>query len=187
MALTDHNTIAGAQLLQRLAPDWLTVIIGEEVSSAQGEIVGLFLRQEIPSGLPISDTIQRIHVQGGLAILPHPFDRCRRRAVGKRHFLAVKNQIDFVEAFNSRTLFREDTRQAYRLAAQHNLPICVGSDAHLPGEYGNAVCLISPFSSPAQFARNLRAADFRRRRCTLLTHFVSCFPLPKNHHGQTRW
>ena len=77
-AITDHNEIWGAQRLRELAGDDLTVIVGEEVSTSEGEIIGLFLKEKIPKGLSPEETVAEIKAQGGLVLLPHGFDPARR-------------------------------------------------------------------------------------------------------------
>ena len=73
IAITDHNEIAGAIELKNIAP--FTVIVGEEILSSSGEIIGLFLTEHIPAQLSAEETIRRIKDQGGLVLIPHPFDR----------------------------------------------------------------------------------------------------------------
>ena len=82
IAVTDHNEIEGAFVIQKLAreraPGKLKVVIGEEVKTAEGEIIGLFLKELVPRGMSPEDTVRAIHAQGGLAVIPHPYDIFRR-------------------------------------------------------------------------------------------------------------
>src|SRR5262249_30147226 len=77
VAITDHNVFSGALKAVELARDRdVTVIPGDEIKTDnQGEVIGLFLREEIPRGMPFADTVAAIKEQGGLVYLPHPFDR----------------------------------------------------------------------------------------------------------------
>jgi predicted metal-dependent phosphoesterase TrpH len=79
IAVTDHNEIEGAFVIQKLAP--FKVIVGEEVKTSEGEIIGLFLKELVPKGMSPEDTIDCIHEQGGLAVIPHPYDIFRRSVI----------------------------------------------------------------------------------------------------------
>ena len=110
IAVTDHNGFGGAQEAVELARGRdLIVIPGEEVKTdSQGEVIGLFLQEEIPRGLSFADTIAAIRAQGGLVYLPHPFDR--RHAIPDpatlhRHLA----DIDVFEVYNARLLFETST------------------------------------------------------------------------------
>lgn len=163
IALTDHNEIAGAERLKELAPSWLKVIVGEEVASREGDVIGLFLKERIPARLPIEETIARIHGQGGLALLPHPFDRLRKEAVGAEVAEAVAGLIDAVEVFNSRCVFPGDNRRASAFAGQHGLIGFAGSDAHTPLEYGRSGVRLEAFESPQEFLDQLSRARLTKR------------------------
>ena len=77
LAITDHERIDGAQRARDLAPAGLTVIVGEEVRTSAGDLIGLFLERAVPPGLSPAETAAAIHEQGGVVGLPHPFDRFR--------------------------------------------------------------------------------------------------------------
>ena len=100
IAITDHNTIVGALEVQRIAP--FKVIVGEEIGSSEGEVTGLFLKEEVPRGLPPVETARRIKSQGGLVSIPHPFDRFRRGVISRRGLDDLLPYVDIVEVFNSR-------------------------------------------------------------------------------------
>jgi len=135
LVVTDHNNINGAYAVQRLAP--FCVIIGEEIYTTAGEIIGLFLREEIPKGLSPQETVARIKAQGGLVYLPHPFDRLRRGALASAAREAIWDQIDIIEVFNARCLFPGDNAQALALARERGAVMAAGSDAHTIAEFGS--------------------------------------------------
>lgn len=170
IALTDHNEIAGAVELQQKAPKNLQVILGEEIATAQGDLIGLFLKEYIAPRQDIAKTIDQIHSQGGLALLPHPFDRLRREAVGKMVTRAVAERIDFIEIFNARCVFSGDNTHAKQFAKEHNIPAFVGSDAHLPREYGNALNLIESFTDAISFKKSLASATFTTKAAGIGVH-----------------
>ena len=114
VAVTDHNTIRGALAVRELADS--PVIIGEEVRSKDGEILGLFLSDEIPKGLSAGDTIACIKNQGGIVGVPHPFDSLRS-ALREDALLAHIDQIDFIEGLNARMVFPSHNAKAREFAA----------------------------------------------------------------------
>ena len=141
IAVTDHNVFGGALEAVELARDRdLVVIPGEEVKTdGQGEVIGLFLEQEIPRGLSFGDTIAAIREQGGLVYLPHPFDRMHAipdPATLHRHL----PEIDVLEVYNARLLFEAYNDEALRFAAQvrprsrarARTPTCCRASARAP-------------------------------------------------------
>ncbi|HEY1074472.1 MAG TPA: PHP domain-containing protein [Patescibacteria group bacterium] len=172
VALTDHNEIAGAIELQKMATD-IKVIIGEEVTSKEGHIIGLFLKEKISAGMPIHDTIRAIRDQGGVVLLPHPFDRIRPGSVGLKVLTQVAFEIDFLEIFNARCLLSSDNKKAAAFATEHRLRPYVGSDAHFASEYTNAICDMPNFDTPEGFVKSLSQATFSTRPAGWVIHVRS--------------
>ena len=114
VAITDHNTIAGALALREMAPE--LVVVGEEIKTPAGEIIAYFLEEEIPRGLSPQETIARIRAQGGVVGVPHPLDRLRREAMRWANLMKIIDQVDALEAFNARTIFPADNQRAEELA-----------------------------------------------------------------------
>jgi predicted metal-dependent phosphoesterase TrpH len=139
------------------------VILGEEVKTdGQGEVIGLFLTEEIPRGLSFADTIAAIRAQGGLVYLPHPFDR--RHAIPDpstlhRHL----PDIDVFEVYNARLLFETYNDEALRFARKYNLRMGAGSDAHVLPGIGNGALRMRSFRDPQEFLISLRSAEILRR------------------------
>lgn len=153
VAITDHNAITGALEMQRLAP--FPVIAGEEVLTSEGEIIGLFLHELIPVRLTPAETVGRIHAQGGLVYVPHPFDRERRSSLRESALLGILEQVDALEVFNARVLQHVCNARAKSLAEAHHLPAGAGSDAHTPFEVGQAYVEMAPFANKTEFLHNL--------------------------------
>jgi predicted metal-dependent phosphoesterase TrpH len=144
LALTDHNEIDGALELKARAPG--RIIVGEEVMTAEGEIIGLFLRELVPQGLTPEETIQAIHAQGGLAYVPHPKDRVRASSTIEPKALArVLGLVDALEGYNSKCLFPRFNSQARALARQSGLPMGGGSDAHQAAAIGRGWVEVDDF------------------------------------------
>lgn len=158
LAITDHERLDGALDGRDHAPAGLTVIIGEEIRSADGDVLGLFLERAVPPGMSASDTVDAIHAQGGLAGLPHPFDHYRSSGLtGDRELgmAALAQKLDFIEAYNARVAFGDANERAAQFALRNGLPGVASSDAHSLLEVGVA-CTIVP--GPIETPDQLRAA-----------------------------
>jgi predicted metal-dependent phosphoesterase TrpH/glycosyltransferase involved in cell wall biosynthesis len=164
IAVTDHNVFGGAlEAVERARDRDLIVIPGEEVKTdGQGEVIGLFLREEIPRGLSFADTIAAIRDQGGLVYLPHPFDRMHAipDPVTLHRHLA---EIDVFEVYNARLLFEGYNDEAARFARKYNLVAGAGSDAHVLPGVGTGALRLRRFEGPEEFLVSLRTAEVLRR------------------------
>lgn len=158
LAITDHERIEGALTARDLAPAGLTVIVGEEVRSADGDVIGLYLERAVPPGLSALETIAAIHEQGGLAGMPHPFDRFRASGLTRlagRRLADVTAALDYVEAWNARVPGATVNERAAHFARDHDLPGVAVSDAHSLMELGVAYTRLA---GPIDGADELRAA-----------------------------
>jgi predicted metal-dependent phosphoesterase TrpH len=170
VAITDHNTIAGARLMERLCP--FPVIIGEEIKTDAGDIVGLFLREEVPPGLPLEEAVARVKAQGGLVMVPHPFDRFRN-SLGEEGLRRILPAVDVIETFNARNMTPGADEQARHFAALQGIPGVAVSDAHSPGELGRACIELPPFDGPQGFLEALAEARLVERRAPPHVHLYS--------------
>jgi len=169
IAVTDHNVFGGAlEAVDAARGRDLIVIPGEEVKTDdQGEVIGLFLSEEIPRGLSFGDTIAAIHDQGGIAYLPHPFDRLHAipdPATLHRHL----EEIDVLEVYNARLLFEGYNDEALRFARKYGLTMGAGSDAHVLQGVGTGGLRMRAFDGPEEFLESLRTAQVQRRPRSLL-------------------
>jgi len=171
LIVCDHNTILGAQKLAQSLP--CKIIMGEEIAAKEGEIIGLFLKKEIPKNLSIEETIAEIKKQNGLVCLPHPFDRLRKKALKKEIIEKYIDRIDIIEIFNGRTMFVRDNQKAKEFALQNHKLGIVGADAHLSCEIGLTFFEIANFNSPGDFLDKLKKAQFYTRRASVLVHFIT--------------
>ncbi|HET9199868.1 MAG TPA: PHP domain-containing protein [Dehalococcoidia bacterium] len=162
VCVTDHDTIDGALHMQRIAP--FKVVVGEEISTHEGELIGLFLSRAVQPGLSAAETIEAIHEQGGLAVVPHPFDRLRRFRLDEAVLESVAAQVDIIETFNSRTLLMSDNERTASWAKSKGIVMGGGSDAHTPGEIGTAYVEMPPFAGPTEFLAALRQGIVVGRR-----------------------
>ena len=169
IAVTDHNVLGGAlEAAERARSRRLVVIPGEEVKTAdQGEVIGLFLREEIPRGMSFGETVAAIRAQGGLVYLPHPFDRLHaipEPATLHRHLA----EIDVLEVYNARLLFEAYNEEALRFARKYNLTPGAGSDAHVLAGVGTGAVRMRRFSGPEEFLVSLHDAEVLRRPKSLV-------------------
>jgi predicted metal-dependent phosphoesterase TrpH len=171
VAITDHNTIAGAVALLEMAPD--LVIVGEEIKTDVGEIIAYFLKEEVPKGLPLQEAIARVREQDGVVSVSHPLDRLRREAMGLTHLLSIIEQVDALEAFNARTTFPSDNHRVLDLAHEWGLLVTAGSDAHVAWEIGHAYVEMPPFNDKEEFLHSLAQGQIVGHLTTPLIHFAS--------------
>ena len=157
LIITDHNTAEGALQFKKLYPDIQTVV-GEEIYTQEGEIMGLFLIQTIPPGLSVQATISAIRAQGGLVAVPHPFDLRRPSTLRPAALARIEPEVDIVEVFNSRTFGHEPDHQALDWARLHGKAVLWGADAHVPDDIGRTFFELPEFSDAASFMGALRQA-----------------------------
>ncbi|MGZ4290883.1 MAG: glycosyltransferase [Gaiellaceae bacterium] len=164
IAVTDHNVFGGAlEAVERARNRRITVIPGEEIKTdGQGEVIGLFLKEEIKRGLSFADTVGAIRAQGALVYMPHPFDRMHAIADPStlhRHLA----EIDVFETYNARLLFETYNDEALRFARKYQLTMGAGSDAHVLQGVGTGALRMRSFDGPEQFLENLKTAEVLRR------------------------
>ena len=138
LAITDHERLEGAFEARQAAPDGLTVIVGEEVRTRDGDLVCLFLEEAVPRGLSAEETIAAVREQGGLVGVPHPFDRSRGSLLRDMTMAALAPQVDWIETHNARVMVGDGNLKAALFATEHGLPGIAVSDAHSVLEVGIA-------------------------------------------------
>ncbi len=138
LAITDHDRIEGALRARDAAPDGLVVIIGEEVKTADGDLIALFLQRAVAPGRSARATIAEVREQGGLVGIPHPFDRFRGSMLKDPRLVAIGSLVDWVEAYNARLVGGSGNDRAAAFARELGLPGVAVSDAHSVLEVGVA-------------------------------------------------
>ena len=149
--ITDHNTIEGALRFRERFPDFHTVV-GEEIMTTAGEVMGLFLENEIAPGKSLEETIEAIREQGGVVVLPHPYDAWRPSSLKPEVHEAAFSQTDAVEIFNGRTFSARHDRRAAQDCERHGKVALYGADAHFPEEIGLCVFEVGEFRDAQSFA-----------------------------------
>ncbi|HLM84904.1 MAG TPA: PHP domain-containing protein [Solirubrobacteraceae bacterium] len=170
IAVTDHNEISGAFEAQAQAARFhrLKVIVGEEVKTAgEGEVIGLFIKEKIPRGLSLRETVDEIKRQGGVVYVPHPFDRMHA-VPDYQHLLEILDDVDAIEVFNPRVAISAFNDEAVRFAAKYRIPAGAGSDSHVAQGLGSVRIRMRDFDGPTEFLQSLRDAEILTRPSSLL-------------------
>jgi predicted metal-dependent phosphoesterase TrpH len=160
VAITDHNTISLAKKLYHELGDH--IIIGEEITTAQGEIIGLYLEEVVPASLPIEQTVRIIHEQGGLVYVPHPFETVRK-GISVEVLDNIASSVDIIEVHNGRAIFQNKAAQARGWAASHSVPSASSSDAHGWRGWGKTYSLIADKPTAKKLPSLMRDAKHSTR------------------------
>jgi len=157
LCITDHNAIKGAVQLAGQLP--CRVIVGEELKTHAGEIIGLFLSEHLPFGLAPREAAEAIRAQGGVVYVPHPFDPMRKNlSEAALDDLTGAGLVDAIEVINAKTSLRSLNDRAARYAREHGLLAGAGSDAHVPNALGAAYVEMPDFDGPQEFLAALAHA-----------------------------
>jgi predicted metal-dependent phosphoesterase TrpH len=174
VAITDHERIDVALRARDARPAEVEIIVGEEVRTADGDLIALFIERAVAPGASAEDTAAAVHEQGGIVGLPHPFDRFRfsggRRAGDVEERLAsLASVVDYVEVHNARAYGRANPT-AGEFAARHGLPGVAASDAHRVNEVGIATTVLpGSFTTAKELLVLLPSATLVRGRSAYVT------------------
>jgi predicted metal-dependent phosphoesterase TrpH len=177
LAITDHDHVEAALRVRDRAPEGLTVIVGEEIKTTAGDLIGVFLERSIPPGLSPSAAIAAVREQGGLVGIPHPFDRFRSSLAGEEGLEALVPLVDWIEGYNARLVGGGNERAAV-FAAEHGLPAVAASDAHSILEVAVSYTILDGDpSTPEGLKAALPTADMMMSRASYLVRGLT--PLAK--------
>lgn len=172
----DHNTMRGSRSFWKEFSSFgseFSPIHAEEITTTHGEIIGLFLQEEIPPMKSAHESIDAVREQGGLVLIPHPFDTMRKHSIQPSVLDDIITRVDIIEGFNARTFFKKYNEKAARYGDLHNKPLTSGSDAHFRCEIGKVYTEIKPFDNPKGLLCNLRAVRFHDVSCCPIVHIFS--------------
>ena len=177
LAITDHDRIDGAiegrSAAAELAPD-LSVIVGEEIRTADGDLIALFLTRAVPPGLSADEAIAEVRAQGGLVGIPHPFDRFRGSLLRDARMERLVSQVDWIETHNARVAVGNGNPRAAELAREHGRPGIAVSDAHTAFEVGVAyTALDGDPSTPAGLLAALPTAELIPGRASFYVRLLT--------------
>ncbi|MEA3351713.1 MAG: PHP domain-containing protein [Chloroflexota bacterium] len=172
VVVSDHNTIAGALHAKNLDPE--RVIVGEEIlTTSNGEILAVYVSEEIPAGLAPMEVIARLREQNAFISVSHPFDKLRH-SWSLKTLLQILPYIDAIETFNARCMLPWYNWQAQKFAQEHGLMGTHGSDAHTTIELGRGSLRLPPFHNAASLKEAVQhAAKARATLSAPWIHFTS--------------
>jgi predicted metal-dependent phosphoesterase TrpH len=173
VVVTDHNSLAGALAVHAMDPE--RIIVGEEIMTTKGELLGAFMTEEIPRGLSPQETIQRLRGQGAFISVAHPFDSWRHGAWKLEDLLEITSLVDAIEVFNARCTAREDNQRAAEFARQHRIPGTAGSDAHAAFELGKARLVLPEFRDSDELRIAVREGQVKGSMSPAWVHFASFY------------
>jgi predicted metal-dependent phosphoesterase TrpH len=185
--ITNHNNVEGAiavrdKVAELGLEDRLTIVLGEEVSTTDGEVVGVFLQKTIPRGLSANETADEIHRQGGLVSIPHPFDPFRGSHIkeGPLRNLAETKKIDMIEVFNCRVTLQRHNVEAAEFAQRYGIPGIAASDSHSSFEIAMAFNAMPSFETADELRASLLQNEWHASRSTFLIHATTRWAVWKN-------
>ena len=152
--ITDHNSIAGAREAYGINPE--LVIVGEEIMTTKGEILAVFVKEEVPPDLTPLETINILKEQGAFISVSHPFDELRKGGWMENDLLEILPLVDAIEVYNSRCMLPRFNRRAELFAQKYNVAGTVGSDAHAAFEVGRSLLLLDQFTGPDEMRKVIR-------------------------------
>lgn len=174
VAVTEHNRLDGALMAKAMAPD--LVIVGEEIKTTHGEIIGYYLREEVPRGLSPQETVRRLREQGAVITIPHPLDSLRSSAMRLRNVLTIIDEVDALEILNARCVRPADNVAAAQLAEERGKLVTAGSDAHTLTELGQCYMEMPAFEDNAEsFRAALAQSTARGEVSPFWPHFASTY------------
>jgi predicted metal-dependent phosphoesterase TrpH len=166
VAVTDHDRIDIAEKIQDMLGD--KVIIGQEITTVQGELIGLFLKKAVRPGQTALETAKAIKNQGGLVYVPHPFETVRK-GLSKETLEALAAMIDIIEVHNGRAVFQNRGPEAATWARISSAPMAASSDAHGYKGLGTTYTLITDAPTAGNLPDQLMRARFTTNRPPLRT------------------
>jgi predicted metal-dependent phosphoesterase TrpH len=159
IAVTDHNTIEMAQQLHEELGD--KIIVGEEITTTQGEIIGLYLTEVVQAGLSAAETVHRIKAQGALVYIPHPFETVRK-GITPETLDEIAADVDIIEVHNGRAVFQNKGQQALAWAEKHAVPGAASSDSHGISGWGRTYTMLDDMPTEETLVKLLQAASYQR-------------------------
>lgn len=166
IAITDHNAIDFAQHAQQaLGP---SIIVGEEVDTGEGEVIGLYLKTLVEKGLGMEETIHRIRQQDGLVYIPHPFET-KRKGVQEALLNQIVEDVDIIEGYNGRAWGQNFSNKALLFADHHPITVAASSDAHGKRGWGRTYTLINASPQKTTLLMLLKDATYSSQRPTLIS------------------
>lgn len=159
IAVTDHNDISMAKKMHEAFGE--CIIVGEEITTSEGEIIGLFLKKVVKPHMSASETVDAIHKQGGLVYVPHPFETVRS-GLTLESIDKIADEVDVIEVHNGRAVFQDKSHKALGWAAKNNVVAAASSDAHGVSGWGRTYTVLAEIPTRKTLLELLKSATFQR-------------------------
>lgn len=166
VAVTDHNETRFARMLHERFGE--KIIVGEEISTTAGDMIGLFLTETVQPHLSAADTAAAIHRQGGLVYIPHPFETLRN-GLQKEALEEIHKEIDIIEVYNGRALFRGKPLLTEAFAKRYHYPETASSDAHCYSGVGNTYSVVGALPTQKNLKKLLYDASLQKQHAPVRT------------------
>jgi predicted metal-dependent phosphoesterase TrpH len=165
IAITDHNRIDFATHAFSELGD--NIIVGEEIMTTEGEIIGIYLKKHVSAGLSPQKTIEAIKDQGGIVYIPHPFETVRK-GLHPATLESIMNDIDIIEGCNGRAFLQDRSQQTLLWAKLNHVPIAASSDAHSLSGLGRTYLELSEQPTRTNLVRLVASGKLNTRRPNML-------------------
>jgi predicted metal-dependent phosphoesterase TrpH len=139
MAVTDHNTVEGGLSALKVASKDFIVIPGVEISTKDGHIIALNIKENIPRNLTVEETVEKIIDKGGIPIVPHLYRSLS--GIKEKKLKKIIKKVPAIEVFNSCSVLQTNLK-TMKIAKKYNLGGTGGSDSHIPSFVGEAYTLV---------------------------------------------
>lgn len=172
VVITDHNEVAGAlKFKDKFKKHNIEIIVGEEIFTNKGEIIGLGLTNKIEPNLSPEETIKQIRKQNGLVYVPHPYDEKRYKTVLlEEEIKKNKDEIDFIEVHNGRNINSKFDEKQNEIAEKYNLTKIIGSDAHTFFELGRNYIITKNKITLENLKDEYVDVAFKEKKCINFAH-----------------
>lgn len=177
IAITDHNMITFAQMMHKKLGS--KIIIGEEITTKDGEMIGLFLEKLVQPGMTAEQTAKAIRDQGGLVYIPHPFE-VFRKGIKEKVLSKIIDMIDIIETFNGRGRLRGKAKEAQTFANQHDLVAAASSDAHGFYGIGKTFSIIESMPNEHSLKNLLQKSTLQKQYAPLFSYLYPRLNVIKN-------
>lgn len=161
IAITDHNRIDFATQAKSILGE--RIIVGEEIMTSLGEIVGLFLDEPIKPGMSPEETIQAIREQNGVVYIPHPFETIRK-GLHPATLELIQNDVDVLEVCNGRAFLQDHSQQALVWAKLNKVSSAASSDAHGVVGLGRSFTILNQIPSRDTLISLLKNGTLQTKR-----------------------
>lgn len=167
IAITDHNEISFAKEMRQAYGD--KIIVGEEITTKDGEIIGLFLEKVVPKNKTALETVKLIHEQDGIVYIPHPYETLRK-GLQMDVLQNIPKDVDIIEVFNARARWRGESSRALKFAHKYKKAQASSSDAHCRMGIATSYSIINEMPSKENIVQLLETAKLEKSYAPIISY-----------------